>query len=501
MWQSFLTLRSHWSALLLLAVQLSLTPQVLAAQVSERVESSQKICEAELPQAVEKIINRPQFERSRWGILVQPLATDRNLYSLNARAYFVPASNAKLLTTAAALLSLGADYRIRTPIYSDGTPPKLTTLWVAGRGDPSLTTNDLKLLARRLKRQGINAIAQLIVEDSYFQRPGQHPTWELADTNFYYATAVSSLILNQNQVDLTLSPQAVGAPLRLSWSDAIAARQWQIIPLATTAEAGSAYSIEVNRFFAKLVLEIRGELAADSDPDPWGIAIPGPTDYFLASLRQVLEREGITVEQISISATQLSPESWTKLLNLESPPLAELIQETNQASNNLYAEVLLQTLGAETGSQRTLSAGLNALQQTLAELGVNPESYHLADGSGLSRHNFLSPEAAVQTLKLMARSPQADIYRNSLPLAASRGTLRRRFQDTPLAGNLRAKTGTMTGVSALSGYLDVPGYQPLVFSILLNRSRQPVSAQREAIDELVLLFNRLQVCDRAGQGQ
>jgi len=128
-------------------------------------------------------------------------------------------------------------------------------------------------------------------------------------------------------------------------------------------------------------------------------------------------------------------------------------------------------------------------------LGVDPEAYFITDGSGLSRHNRVSPEALVQTLKLMAQTPEAEVYRASLPVAGVDGSLKYRFQDTPLQGSLQAKTGGMTGVSALSGYLDVPNYQSLVFSIILNRTEQPAAIQRQAIDEIVLLLGSLRrVC-------
>ncbi|HAJ61204.1 MAG TPA: D-alanyl-D-alanine carboxypeptidase/D-alanyl-D-alanine-endopeptidase, partial [Cyanobacteria bacterium UBA8543] len=138
--------------------------------------------------------------------------------------------------------------------------------------------------------------------------------------------------------------------------------------------------------------------------------------------------------------------------------------------------------------------GLNKVESTLTDLGVDPKSYVLADGSGVSRHNLVSPEAIAQTLKLMAHTPQAAVYRASLPTAGVSGTLQRRFLNTAAQGYLQAKTGTMSGVSALSGYLDVPSYQPVVFSIMVNQSDQSVTNLRGAIDEIILLLTRLRSC-------
>ena len=159
--------------------------------------------------------------------------------------------------------------------------------------------------------------------------------------------------------------------------------------------------------------------------------------------------------------------------------------------------MLLRTLQISSDTQAnkdSVEIGLNEVTEALTTLGVNPESYVLVDGSGLSRRNLVSPDAIVQTLKLMAQRPQASVYRESLPVAGESGTLRRRFLSTAAQGNVQAKTGTLTGVSALSGYIDVPGYQPLVFSIMVNQSDQSVASLREAIDEIVLLLTRLRSC-------
>jgi D-alanyl-D-alanine carboxypeptidase/D-alanyl-D-alanine-endopeptidase (penicillin-binding protein 4) len=240
------------------------------------------------------------------------------------------------------------------------------------------------------------------------------------------------------------------------------------------------------------VLRIKGQLAVDTEPEVFGLAILDPSEYFMQHFRNVLATEGISVVRASVSS-KIPTTGERELAVVESPPLATLLVETNQESNNLYAEVLLRTLGADqTGD--TVELGLTQMRETLTELGVNPESYVLADGSGLSRRSLVSPEAIVQTLKGMAQTKEAMVYRASLPVAGISGTLSRRFRNTAAQGNLQAKTGTLTGVSALSGYLHVPGYQPLVFSIMVNQSDQSSAILRQAIDEIVLLLTRLRSC-------
>ncbi len=475
---------------LLLLFNAQLMPGLAAQNSYEKQQSSKSICPAQLGAAIDAAINRPQFRRARWGILIEPLSptTNRPLYNHEGDRYFIPASNAKLLTTAAALRQLGSEFRIRTSIYQTSAG----SLRVVGRGDPSLTDAQLRDLAQQLKRQGVRNVQQLVVDDGYFQGDTLNLTWDWEDVQSDYGAAVNSLILNQNAVELTLSPQQVGQPLRVSWADAIAAKQWRLENNSLTAKAATPDSLAITTVLGQPLLQIKGQLGVDAEPEVIGLPVLNPGEYFLQHFRNVLVAEGISVERATLESNRgfAGPRELAKI---ESPPLATLLVETNQESNNLYAEVLLRSLG--TGASRdSTELGLKKLKETLTALGVDPQSYSLADGSGLSRQNLVSPEAIAQTLKRMAQTPQAAIYRVSLPTAGVNGTLGRRFLNTAAQGNLQAKTGTLTGVSALSGYLDVPAYQPLVFSIMVNQSDQSPTTQRQAIDEIVLLLTRLRSC-------
>lgn len=231
-WRSLIAILPSLSFLLLSISTEGTTGQEIVPEqtLSDRKQqtASQSICPSQLGTAIEAVTQRPEFARSRWGILIETLSTANQLYSRDAERYFIPASNVKLLVTAAALRQLSPEFRIRTSVYGTGTLPNLTSLRVVGRGDPSLTTAQLKDLAQQLKRQGVRQVQQLIVDDSYFPQSGINPTWEWEDIQYDYATSVTSLILNQNAVTLTLSPQQPGQPLRLSWNDTIAAKQWRV---------------------------------------------------------------------------------------------------------------------------------------------------------------------------------------------------------------------------------------------------------------------------------
>ena len=485
----FLLLFFHTQVLLgFVALNLSLLQQNTLAQTDK---SSDSICLNQLKTTIDGVINRPQFRRARWGILIESLlssSTNFDLYNHDAERFFIPASNVKLLTTAAALRQFGANYRIRTSVYLlEGG-----ILRVVGRGDPSLQDAQLKDLAQQLKRQGINNVQQLIVDDSYFRGDNINLTWDWQDVQSDYGTAVNSLILNQNAVELTLSPQQIDQPLRVSWTDRIASRQWQIENTSVTAPMGTPNSITVMAVLGQPLLQIKGQLAVGAEAEIIGLPIINPAQYFLENLREALIVQGINVAKASVASSR-GTLGGREVATIESPPLPKLLMETNQESNNLYAEALLRTLGIN-GSGDTTELGIKKVVETLTALGVDPESYNLIDGSGLSRQNLMSPEAIVQTLKRMAQTPEASIYRDSLSKAGVSGTLKRRFLNTLAVGNLQAKTGTLKGVSALSGYLDVPGFQPLVFSLMVNQSDQSSTVQRQAIDEIVLLLTRLRSC-------
>jgi D-alanyl-D-alanine carboxypeptidase/D-alanyl-D-alanine-endopeptidase (penicillin-binding protein 4) len=482
-------LRIEGIALSLLVLVLG-RPSAVAAQTPAVAGD---ICPGELGAQVDAIANRPEFSRSRWGILIQPLSSTATLYSRDAQKYFIPASNVKLLTTAAALQKLGADFRIKTSVYSGENG----SLYVAGRGDPSITETQLQSLAQQLKRRGVDRVNELIGDDSYFQGSAVNPNWEWEDAQAGYGAPVNSLIFNQNAIELLLSPQAIGQPLKVTFAEPKLANQWQIQNNSVTVAQNESEFIEVGREFDGPAIRVSGQLKVGAESESAYVAVVNPANNFLQHFQQVLAAEGIPVKQALVAS--VSRNFNQELATVESPPLAELVRETNRESNNLYAEVLLRLLGKVTDKmpqqqEDTDEIGLKELKTALTQLGVNPNSYILADGSGLSRHNLISPEALVQTLRFMANSPAASIYRQSLPIAGESGTLKNRLNSTPNRVILQAKTGTLSGVSALSGYIEVPDYEPLVFSIIVNQSGLSAASMRSATDEIVLLLNRLRRC-------
>lgn len=459
--------------------------------------SPTSVCATQLDSEISRIVNRPEFARSRWGILVQTLAplpsNRRTLYARDSQKYFTPASNTKLLTTAAALRQFGTRYRIRTSLFGSGELPNLAVLRIVGRGDPSFDTARLDALVKQLQQKGVRQITQLIADDNYFRGSIVPPNWEWEDVQAGYGAAVNSLILNENAIGLSLVPQAVGQPLRVVWDDPSEASRWRVDNQSRTIAAGEEF-VEVGREFTAPVVRVRGELLAGAAPEPVAISVPDPTSEFLRKFRDRLNSAGITVARVAIATTP-RPATEVELAFVESPSLAELVTETNQQSNNLYAEALLRTLGtAQNSTADSTESGLRQLKATLTAIGVPSNSYVIVDGSGLSRLNLISPEALVQALQGMAQSPEASAYRASLPVAGVSGTLQNRFRNTPAQTLLVAKTGTLTGAVALSGYLSPPNHPPIAFSILANNTDQSTNRLRQAVDEVAVVLARLRSC-------
>jgi serine-type D-Ala-D-Ala carboxypeptidase/endopeptidase (penicillin-binding protein 4) len=466
---------------------LSLLPLPSQAQSSTTVA-----CRQELAQKIKTIINRPQFQRSHWGIIIQNLTTKDTIYQLDSDKSFIPASTVKLLTTAAVLSELGADFRITTPIYATGELPYLETVRIQGKGDPTITLEILKNIIQQFKTLGIKSIKKLIIDDSDFAQPLINPTWEWGDTYYDYATTVNSVILQQNKVELTLVSQEIGQPVKLQWSDPVAAKQWQVLNQGITAPANAEYSIEIDGILGKPILNIRGELPKDNQGDNWDLAIIEPANYFLETLQDLLFKEGITITQGFVTTEIINNEKERVITQMYSPPLKELITEANQESNNLYAEVLLKILAKELKIENEIEA----LETSLTKLGINQDDYSLVDGSGLSRHNLVTPETLANILTVMSNTTttEKDIYQTSLSLAGVNGTLKNRWQNTEIQPNFWGKTGNLSGVITLSGYLKLPNQESLVLSILVNNFDDKNKIAQQAMDEIILLLPQFSDC-------
>ncbi|QZZ22977.1 D-alanyl-D-alanine carboxypeptidase/D-alanyl-D-alanine-endopeptidase [Leptothermofonsia sichuanensis E412] len=459
------------------------------------------LCPAQLNGAIAPILNRPAVRNARWGVLVQTLSAypdhRQTLFARNPSTLLIPASNSKLFTTAAALIRLGQHYQIRTPVMGDRESPTVETLRIIGRGDPSLTSAHLHRLAQQLSQKGIRQVNQLIGDDTYFRGDAINPNWKREHTLTGYGAAVNSLILNQNGVGLMLFPQRVGQPLRIQWDDPADASQWRVTNRSVTVPATGEEFVSAYRIGNQTAMLIEAQLRAGSEPESTSVSVPNPGNYLVQKFRAALEKAGIAVASATVVKTTPAPPGEIELAAVESPLLRELIIETNLESNNVYAEALLKTLGKvqSPDNGNATASGVAAVKAILAARGVNPNGYQMVDGSGLADRNRASAAALVQTLQTMTSAPEeAQAFRNTLAIAGDSGTLKRRFRHTPAERRVAAKTGYISGVVALSGYLSPPNYPPLVFSILVNQPDGSVSAMRSAVDDLVVALTRLREC-------
>ncbi len=455
------------------------------------------LCPANLPSALNAIVRRTGGVS--WGIVVQTqgAAGNRvNLYAWNPRVQLAPASNNKIFTTAAALQQLGPQFRLRTVVTSPTNSATVPTLRLIGQGDPSLRTSHMGVLAQRLRQQGIQQVNLLIGDDTYFRGAATNPNWDADDVLAGYGAPVNSLMINQNAIGLTLFPQRVGQPLRVQWDDPTDAQDYRLNNQAVTVGTGQGESIDVYRDRNSRVVNIEGQLRVGSASEMAAAAINNPGNYMLQKFRNALAAAQITVVQSTLVRSTASPPGEIELAVVESPTLPTLLNETNQESNNMYAEALLKTVGKALNPNNTdaTTAGTAAVETILAPLGVDPSLYAMVDGSGLADNNRAAAEALVQTLQAMASSPNAVVFQNSLPVAGVSGTLKSRFRNTAAQGRVQAKTGTISGVVALSGYATPPNFAPLTFSILANSGSASASTMRSATDEMVVTLMRLRRC-------
>lgn len=449
------------------------------------------LCPAQLAPRLDAALNQAPLDTAYTGMVLQTQGQNpRTLYDRNGDRLFTPASGGKLLTTAAALHRLGADYRIRTSIYGTPGPADSTALRVVGRGDPTLTDTQIDALAQQVAAAGVSQVSLLVVDDSYFPGFAINSTWEWEDAQFAYAAPVNSLILNRNAIAVQIASTQAGSPLSV-----VAARALPAGPLAivndslTVAPGASALPLALGRTGDSPTLRVTGQMAQGAAQRTLNLAVLNPAQQFAAALEQALRQQSVALGQTVITQNP-TPITGSELASVVSPPVGELLRSANQDSDNLTAEVLLKTLGVRAGG--TGEEAGEAVKAALSDLGVNVTPLRVADGSGLSRHNLVSPAALAETLQAMAVHSQGPVFRQSLAIAAQSGTLRNRFGGTALAGRLQGKTGALTGNVSLSGYVQPPNYEPLVFSIVINHSNQPASLLREKIDQLLLLVAQLQ---------
>lgn len=475
-------------------------------------------------------IDRPELRRGQVGIKVASLATGKVLFDQNSEKYFMPASNMKNFTVATALEKLTPDYRFVTGVYAAAMPDADGTIrgdvWIVGRGDVSISTafnspsepirnlaskpdvqeiyfKGIDKLIDRLLAAGVKRIEGSIVgDDSYFKGGPIPDTWEWDDLQAYFGAEVSALPVNDNAVDFSVTPGPVGYPCTVKMMPFNPL--YRIRNACLTTAAGSPRTLRLTKALGQNQLDIAGTLPAGNAGFNGSIAVSRPAELFAALTRQRLEQRGVVVTgQYRVpSGTYLRPD--VEIAKLDSPPLALIAAKTMKPSQNMYTETLLWTLGEEARKRiasttvqpapasppSSAALGISEVKNFLVSIGVAPDAVVQYDGSGLSRHNLITPAAVVQLYTYMAKqSRSAQAWRDSLTIGGVDGTLANRFKGTIAQGNIRGKTGTIDQVSALSGYMTTAGGDELVVSFVVNGV--PATRDRTSmIDDVVLMLAR-----------
>jgi D-alanyl-D-alanine carboxypeptidase/D-alanyl-D-alanine-endopeptidase (penicillin-binding protein 4) len=452
----------------------------------------------------------PEVRRGRIGIKIVSLNTGTVIFENDSDKYFMPASNMKNFTIATAIEKLTPDFRFVTIVRAAALPDANGVikgdLTIVGNGDISISTafsngdyyKGLDDLAEKIKQAGVKRVeGDLVGDESYFQGFALPWTWEWDDLQSYYGAEISALPINDNAVDISVMPGSPGTACvaRVSPVNQI----MRVVNKCMTTAAGTKRELTVFKLIDQNVLEITGSMPAGDDEFKDSVAITHPAELFVALLRQRLESKGVTVTGTTrivnnsrppICPTCIVP-PLVNITSLESPPFNVIAAKTLKPSQNMYTETILWTLGEQIGrksSPRGESAalGLNVVKAFLKEIGIPADGIIQYDGSGLSRHDLITPSAVVTLYTYMAKqSKYAQTWRDSLSIGGVDGTLKNRFKGTAAAGNIRGKTGTLDQVSALSGYMTTIRGEQIIISIIVNGVAEP-RQRTSLIDDIVV---------------
>lgn len=443
----------------------------------------------QLGRRLRRLLDDPSLARAHVGLVVQVAESGHVLFERAPHRRFVPASNAKLVTAAAALHELGPGHRWETRLAASG-PIRGDTLggdlWVVGGGDPALTRADLGTLARRLREAGVRHVdGDLVGDGRRFPPPQWGAGWTWGDTYAGWGAGVSALRLHPGRIRASLVPgDAPGDSTRL-----VLRRNGPLPAIrnrARTAPPGSDARLDFVPDPPREPVALQGWIPSDADSVDLYLAPEHPTSHLLRVLEDRLREAGVSVAGTARRARRNEEppgEGWSTTLVSDS--LGAVLPALLASSDNQVAEMLLRSLGAEEEGAGTAAAGLEALRDRLAGWGIGEDAVELRDGSGLSRYNQVTPAALTRLLRRLRQLPDFELFREALPVAAEDGTLRGRLLGTSAAGNLRGKTGSLSSVRALSGYVESADGRTLIYSLLVNGYAGPGEVA-EAMEDLLV---------------
>ncbi|SCL34783.1 D-alanyl-D-alanine carboxypeptidase / D-alanyl-D-alanine-endopeptidase (penicillin-binding protein 4) [Micromonospora pallida] len=460
----------------------------LATAVAAATTSAAPTAIAEAPSAAETrlsatidaILADARLDGAQAGVVVADATTGDTLYQRNGDRRLIPASNTKLLTSAAAMELLGPGHRFTTDVLRTGAKQGTVLtgdLHLRGGGDPTMLAADYDALAARVATAGIRVVTgDLIADDTRYDATRLGPDWAWDDEPYYYAAQISALTVapdtdyDAGTVIVGAAPGATaGARPEISFTPSTG--YLRVDNRATTVATGST-SISFEREHATNTIVVTGQIALGAARTSDWVSVWEPTGYAADVFRTALSRHGVRVLGETVPG-RATPPSAVGVTSHDSMPLSELMVPFMKLSNNGHAEVLTKEIGRVLSGSGTWSAGLAKIRQYVATAGMDTGTLNQRDGSGLSRRNMIPADEFVDLLVAVRGEPWFDAWYAALPVAGNAerfvgGTLRSRMRGTPAANNVRAKTGSLTGVSGLSGYVTDADGRQLVFSIVLN---------------------------------
>jgi len=493
-----------------------------AAQAQNGTPANTRADVAQFGARVQAVLAEAHAVRGYWGILVADHDTGEVLYELNADHFFMPASNAKIFTTALALATLGRDYRFRTTLESQaplGSDGRLAgDLRLVGHGDPTVSNRVFPYAGKFARNGSVEKVlaemadaavakglrevdGDIVADDSYFPYDPYPAGWTTGDLFFTFGAPVSAIAFNENSFSIDVRPgirigsAAVMTTEPNAASDAFRAE-------IVTSSPGSEPDFAVVRQPGMNFVLVRGSIPLGHAPVQLDFAMTQPAETTAFALKQLLEARGVRVTGSAIAQHAPPPETTASgepvfpptspppvpvaavLAEHLSPPLIECIRMANKLSLNLYAELLLRTVGREKTGLGSTAAGLKVERDFLTAAGIADGDVVLSDGSGLSRDDLVTPRAVVALLEYAARQPWGPEFLSTLPVAGVDGTLQDRMKDSSAKGRIEAKTGSHEDAHALSGYATSESGESLVFAIFGNNNRQHGSDATTALDAI-----------------
>ena len=456
---------------------------------------------APLSARLARVIDEPPFDRALWGIAIAD-PSGHIVFDRNADRLFVPASNNKLLVTAAAVLLLPEDFRFRTSVYGAGAITDSVLrgdLVLYGRGDPTISDryyadrlDVFHELADSLRAHGITRVEGDVVGDaSYFDSVTIHPAWEAYDLTWWYAAPVTAIAFNDNAVDFRITPSAPGLAPVVTFEPDLGLVQFT--NRARTVPVDAPRTIDFHRALGTGTVWADGDVPTDARPWVENVSVPDGALWAATAFRRALEDRGISiaghVRATYDSSAYAAARLTDPLAEHLSRPLPDILDPILKVSHNWYAEMLLKTLGRLRTGVGSWDSGLAVERRVLADsLRVDTSLVEPTDASGLAHTNLVAPHAFVDLLHAMHRHRRGQLFVNALPVSGGTGTLRFRYRGNGLRGRVRAKTGTIANTNTLSGYLEGRG-GTWTFSIQINHH---VALNREALRRIDAIVAELE---------